>query len=128
MKPFLKNAIMRFVFVSCINTAFGYTLFSFLIFCGIGYPISLLISTVCGVLFNFKSIGTYVFRSRDNVLIFRFFAVYSLIYLCNLFGLSFFKYLGINVYVGNAIMLLPMGILSFFLNRYFVFDKSIAKF
>ena len=77
-----KNSrFIKFLFVGGINTLFGYTSFAILIFLKLDYRIALLIATVCGVLFNFKTIGTLVFKKKSNRLITRFVIVYLLTYL-----------------------------------------------
>lgn len=117
----LQNKLIRFFIVSALNTVFGYGLFALLIFIGIAYPLALLIGTIAGILFNFKTIGVIVFKNNKNILIFKFFGVYVITYLSNLGGLALFKSFGINFYWGGAILLIPVGLLAFILNRIFVF-------
>lgn len=119
----LKKRLVRFFLVSGLNTIFGYGLFALFLYSGISYPFALLFSTIIGIVFNFKTIGNLVFKNRRNILVFKFFAVYGITYLCNLAGLAFFNFLQINNYVGGAILVVPIGVLSFVLNRTFVFKK-----
>ena len=121
LKKLLQNKLIRFFIVSGINTAFGYGLFALLIFVGLAYPIALLAGTVAGILFNFKTIGVYVFENRNNKLIFKFFGVYGITYLFNLGGLALLKYFGVDLYIGGAALLVPAGLLAYFLNKTFVF-------
>ncbi len=118
----LQNKLIRFFLVSGINTIFGYGLFALLIFFGLPYPLALLFGTIAGILFNFKTTGLFVFKSNNNILIFRFFAVYGVTYLCNLGGLTLLKSMSINVYWGGAILLIPIGLLAYILNKVFVFN------
>jgi putative flippase GtrA len=120
-REILKHKLIRFFLVSGLNTVFGYGLFALLVFIGVAYPLALLISTIVGILFNFKTISILVFENHNNILIFKFFSIYGITYLCNLGGLALFKYFEINIYWGGAILLIPMGILAFMLNRTFVF-------
>lgn len=119
---FLDNKLIRFFLVSGLNTAFGYGLFALLVFIGLHYIISGFISTIAGILFNFKTIGIIVFKEHNNSLIFRFFAVYGITYLCNIGGIALLKYVGFNTYYAGAILLIPSGLLAFILNRFFVFS------
>jgi len=121
----LNKKFIRFVFVIGLNTVFGYGLFALLLYIGITYPLALLISTIAGIFFNFKTIGGLVFKNHNNILIFKFFGVYGIIYLCNLTGLAIFKSFGINSYWGGMILLIPIGILAFILNKLFVFKAII---
>lgn len=116
-----KNKLIRFFLVSGINTAFGYGLFAILISVGITYQVALLVSTIAGILFNFKTIGGLVFKNHNNILIFKFFTVYCITYLCNLGGLALFNSFEINIYLGAALLLIPIGLLTFMLNKLFVF-------
>lgn len=119
----LNNRLFRFFVVSGVNTAFGYGLFALLIYIGLKYPIALLIGTIVGILFNFKTIGGLVFKSSNNTLVFKFLGVYGITYLCNLAGLALLGHFGIDVYVGGALLLIPVGLLAFVLNKHFVFNR-----
>ena len=125
INAFPKNRLFRFFIVSGINTVFGYGLFALLIFIGVVYPFAMLISTIAGILFNFKTIGIIVFKNTKNILIFKFFGVYGITYICNIGGLALFTSLEINIYLSGAILLIPIGLLTFILNKTFVFTKAI---
>jgi len=120
----LKSRLIRFFIVSGFNTIFGYVLFALLLFIGLKYPLALLFSTIAGILFNFKTIGIFVFKSHDNLLIFKFFGVYGVTYLFNLVGIFILKYFEIDIYLAGAILIIPAGLLAFTLNIAFVFKKS----
>lgn len=117
----LNKQIVRFGLVSVLNTLFGYSMFALLIFLKLSYPIALLIGTITGIFFNFKTIGILVFKNRNNNLIFKFFGVYGLTYLFNVGGLAVLKYFQINIYLGGAILVIPIGLLAYILNNMFVF-------
>lgn len=117
-----KNSrFIKFLFVGGINTLFGYTSFAILIFLKLDYRIALLIATVCGVLFNFKTIGTLVFKKKSNRLITRFVIVYLLTYLLNIGFLQITNHLGISLLISQLFLLFPLAIISYFLNQKFVF-------
>ena len=121
MYLFQKSKFVRFLLVGVINTLFGYSVFALLICLGLDYRYSLLIATICGVLFNFKTIGGIVFKDQNNRLIARFIGVYLVIYLLNAESLRIVKMLGINMLLAQAILVLPLAIVSYFLNKTFVF-------
>jgi putative flippase GtrA len=121
LKPSL---FLRFLLVGGLNTAFGYVCFSLLLYAGLHYTMSLLIATVLGVLFNFKTIGALVFKSSDNFLIFRFVLVYVAVYGVNVIGVEAFLRLGLTPYWGGAVMVLPMAVLAFILQKRFVFANG----
>lgn len=119
-----KNKFIRFLFVGLLNTIFGYSLFAIFIFINLHYSLAVLCSTILGVLFNFKTTGKLVFDSHENSLIFRFIAVYIIIYVLNISFLWCFKYLGFeNMYINGVVLLAPLAIVSFVLNKKYVFRK-----
>ena len=122
---FLNIKLVRFFLVSGLNTVFGYGLFAILIFVGLHYPYALLASTVAGIIFNFKTIGVLVFGSRNNLLFFKFIGVYFITYFCSLGLLNLFVFFDVNLYLGGAILIIPMGLFAFVLNRKFVFGNAI---
>jgi len=123
IKEAFRNQFFRFILASGANTLFGYLAFSFFIFLGFYYPIAVLFSTICGIFFNFQTIGRFVFFSKNNKLIFRFIAVYVITYLLFTAGVGILIYLHLSAYVSGAIMVFPIGITSFLLNKKFVFNK-----
>lgn len=116
--------VYKFIFVGILNTIFGYSLFALFIYLGLYYPLAVLLSTILGVLFNFKTIGRLVFDSNDNGLIFRFILVYAITYLLNIFFLWLLKKLGSeNMYIDGFALLIPLAAVSFLLNKFFVFRR-----
>ena len=117
-----NNKFIKFILVGILNTAFGYSLFALFIFLNMHYSLAVFLSTVLGVLFNFKTIGKLVFDSHDNSSIFRFIAVYVLLYLINISCLWFFKISGFeNMYINGFVLLFPLALISFVLNKKYVF-------
>jgi len=114
---------MRFLFIGGVNTLFGYGSYSLLIFLGLHYSIALFLATIANVLFNFKTTGHFVYRNRENSLIFRFIMVYVIVYGVNVGSISLLKKIGANEYIAGAIMIIPAAILSYLLNSVFVFKK-----
>src|SRR3989339_41741 len=127
---FIRNQFVKFLIVGFVNAIFGYGIFSFFILVGMHYSLAALFGTILGVLFNFRTISAVVFNSRNNWLIIKFAGVYVIIYLLNLIGLYIFKLFFINVYIAGAILILPMAIISYMLNKKFVFnvDEEISVF
>ena len=120
----LPEQFVTFLFVGALNTLVGYLLYAFFVFLGFNYIWAPFFATVCGVIFNFQTIGRIVFKSKDNSLIGKFFGVYAVVYVCNVLGLKIFAGLGItNMYISGAILVLPLALLGFILNKKFVFKK-----
>lgn len=113
-----------FLVVGGLNTLFGYAMFSMLVWLALPYPLALLLAQVLGVLFNFRTTGRIVFANRDNRLLVKFFGVYALLYLVNLVLLKLLIALDLSVYFASALLILPMALLSFALNKKFVFTRN----
>jgi putative flippase GtrA len=115
--------LLRFLIVGGINTVFGYSVFFVLTWLGMRYPLAIGLATIAGVSFNFQSVGRLVFGGAPRSRFWRFVGVYCLIYLLNLGGVRLLLAFGANVYVANAIVLLPLSLIAFLLNRRFVFAR-----
>lgn len=114
----------RFLLVGGVNTLFGYGCYAVFIYLKLSYPVAMLFATGCGVLFNFITTGAVVFRKMRLVLLPRFILNYAGIYCISvvlLWGIHFFLS---NDYLAGLIILLPMAIISFLLNKYLVFRES----
>lgn len=121
-----ERSFVRFLFVGGLNTAFGYGVYALLLILKLPDWLALFLATVAGVLFNFKTLGVLVFRNPDNGLIFRFVAVYAVTYLINLGGIRLLGLLHVNSYIAGAVMITLSAVLTYALNRAFVFRKKAA--
>lgn len=119
-----KIKFIRFLMVGLMNSAFGYGCFALLVYLGLHYSSALLLATILGVAFNFKSTGSLVFGSHNNKLIFRFVLGYALVYCINLGGIAIFSFFDVVPYFSGLILLLPMAALSFIINNRFVFNYA----
>lgn len=115
--------LIKFLLVGVLNTAFGYSVFAVFIFLGTHYTVAVFFATVLGVLFNYRTIGGIVFNHKGGSKLIPFILVYVIIYALNVFGLWSLDYLGLeNKYLAGAILLLPLALVSFVLNKKFVFN------
>ncbi len=112
---------IRFLWVGGLNTLFGYAVFLTCLWLGMHYALSAGISTVLGVLFNFRSTGKLVFGKQDVRLLPLFVGVYVVVYLVNVSGLTTLLNFGVPEWAGGLIMILPCAILSYVLNLRCVF-------
>jgi putative flippase GtrA len=119
--------LFRFLLVGGLNTVFGYTVFAVLILLHLHYVWAALLGQICGVLFNFKTTGTIVFKNKDNHLIFQFVGVYLVTYLITIALLKILDYYGVSSLAAGAIVILPVALLAYFLNKKFVFEKLKRK-
>ncbi|MCK4342167.1 MAG: GtrA family protein [Phycisphaerae bacterium] len=117
-----QYAFPRFLVVGILNTAFGYGVYAAGILLGLPRPPALLIATVLGVLFNFRTTGWIVFGSRDNRLLARFILVYAAMYMFNLGLLELLcRRIGFGSLVGQALSLPIVVVLTFLALKTLVF-------
>lgn len=112
---------VRFLLVGGLNTAFGYGVYVGCLWLGMHYALAGAVSTVLGVLFNYKSTGNLVFRSKSTGRLPHFVSVYVVIYAFGVLAVGAMLRLGIPEWLGGLILILPSAILSYLLNRRFVF-------
>ena len=117
----MRRQFVRFLLVGGLNTVFGYCLFALLIWLGLQYPAAIGLATLAGIVFNFQSTGRVVFGSAPWKRIPRFAFVYAVVYALNLAGVSALLGWGINIYLANAMVLLPLAAFAYMLQRRFVF-------
>lgn len=121
-QPFWRDSrLIRFLFVGMMNTVVGYSLYALGLWAGLHYSTAIVVATVLGILFNFKSTGGLVFQSRDNSRLLRFIAVYGVLCLVNTVGVGLLLLLGIAEWLGGMYMIPALAVLSFVLNRRYVF-------
>lgn len=119
----IKQQAMLFILTGIINTLFGLFIYNLILFIGFNYFYALTIATVLGILFNFKSIGSIVFKVNQNDLIVKFVAVYIFLYCLNLIAIKLLIELQINAHMAGLITIIPAAAISFLLNKYWVFKK-----
>ena len=114
---------VRFLVVGGLNTLVGYGLFVLFTWWGLAYPLAIAIATVLGVAFNFQSTGRLVFGGAPIGRLWRFLGVYALTYLLNVGAVAGLLHLGWNVYLANAAAILPLAVITYILQRTFVFPQ-----
>lgn len=124
-----RPRFIKFVLVGILNTIFGYSCFAFFIYRGFGDISAPFFANLLSILFNFKTYGYLVFKNPDNHLIFKFSAVYSIVYVLNVCGLILMANAGFeNRYISGLILLMPLALFAYYLNGKYVFkQKEIIK-
>jgi putative flippase GtrA len=112
----------RFVAVGVLNTSFSYMVYAIGLAFGFHFAFANLIAMVSGTLFSFVTQGRLVFNHRGFGRYGRFLSIWVCIWLFNvaLVG-ALMAFLDIGAYVAGAIALVPMVVLSFALQRLWVF-------
>ena len=112
----------RFMVVGLLNTAFSYFLFAILIKFEVAYPLAIGVATIMGIIFNFQTTGRIVFGNAESSKMRRFTLVYAGIYCLNILGVALLLLLEFNIYLANAVIIVPLALLTYSLQQKFVFQ------
>ena len=119
-----SEQFILFLIMGGINTLFYFSLYSLLIYVGVHYAAAVAVATVCGVLFNFQTFGRVVFKDFQTRLLGRFVGVYAVVYTANVAGLKLLEIVGLSdKYIAGAVLVLPVALLGYVLNKTFVFNR-----
>ena len=113
---------LRFGVVGLLNAAFGYAVFALLVLAGVWPGAALVVGAAAGVAFNFQTSRRLVFRSAGRAL--RFVAVYGVALTLNWVMLRALQEFGLSDLVGQALLVLPIAVVSFLGQKMFVFDPA----
>jgi putative flippase GtrA len=117
----MKQQFVNYILIGIINTIFGYGLYALFIYFGFSYFYAMLFATILGVLFNFKTIGKFVFKSNNNSLLLKFIVIYAAGFLINIYIVKTLKSFNYNDYISGAISIAIISVATFLLNKYYVF-------
>ncbi|MFA6054517.1 MAG: GtrA family protein [Thermodesulfovibrionales bacterium] len=119
-----QKRFLRFLFIGGINTLLSYTIYALGLFFGLNYTIAYLLALIIGIFFSFKTLGKFVFNNSDYRLFCRFVLFWALIYGFNIMCIGIIIiYFGLNAYAAGALMIAPNAILSYWLQKRFIFDR-----
>ena len=116
----LDEKFLKFLFVGFLNTAFSYFIYALFVTIGLKANLALFFQYIIGVLWNFKTTGTIVFQNKNNKLIFKFILSYIFTFLINSVLLAILNKF-INDYLAQAILILPIALISFIILKKWVF-------
>lgn len=123
-----SEQFILFLVMGGVNTLFYFSLYSLLIYIGLNYAVAVVAATVCGVLFNFQTFGRVVFKNFQFRLLWRFVGVYVVVCGANIAGLKLLEIVGlVNKYIAGAVLVLPVALLGYVLNKMFVFNKKASE-
>ena len=119
----MKKQIIRFVVAGSINTIVYYILYSLLIYLDFDYKVAVLLATVTGMFFSFVTFRNYVFECSSFYATYKFLLVYAGLYLANVGLIYLVQKLIENYYISGLLATLCCAVLSFVLNKYYVFKE-----
>ena len=115
---------LRFLVIGLVNTTFSYGVYAILIFVGLYYAIANLAALLLGLLFSFKMQGRFVFGNSDNRLFWKFLFAWSLIYFATIALIGELISVGFNAYIAGALALPFTTVLSYLMQKFFVFRSA----
>jgi len=122
---YFKPQFLKFIVVGILNTVFSYIVYAVLIYFHVPYIIAGIIQTILGVLFSFKTFGSFVFKQKSKNVFLRFCLGYTFLSVFYIVGLRLIHMLYTNSYVDGIIVLIPYVLLSYFVNKKYIFkDKK----
>ena len=118
----------RFVAVGVMNTGFSYLVYAAGLALGLHYVVANGIAMLTGIVFSFKSQGRLVFDNRNGKLLWRFAGFWICIWLFNVSLIAVMTYYTPwDAYTTGALALIPVTLLSFFVQKYLVFASTREK-
>lgn len=121
MSNLLNIPFARYVLVGVINTAFSYLIYAGLLFVGFHYAFANFLALVLGIIFSFRMQGRFVFGNTDISLAGRFLLGWGLIYIVSVLLIGSMIRLGLDGYSAGALALPFTTVLSYFVQKNFVF-------
>ncbi len=119
-----KYEFIRFLMAGGINTIFYYILFSVFVYLNMDYRVATLLATAVGIIFSFTTFSKYVFINSNKKLIFRFIVNYIIVYFFNISIINFLHtQTQMSLYLAGLLSIFPVAILTYVLNKFFVFNQ-----
>ncbi len=124
MSNILQIQFVRYLLVGGLNTSVSYVVYAALLYVGLNYVLANLGSALLGIFFSFRTQGWLVFKNNDSKLILRFSVAWGLLCLVNIMVISTLIQVGLNAYWAGATALIPITLVSFFVQKLFIFGTS----
>jgi len=138
-KIFIQSEVLRYLSVGGFNTFLGYLFYAALIFIGMHYVFSVVISTVFNLIISFNTQGRLVFKNiqkknkkseqRQVFFMNLKFLKYILMGLSSIFFGSFiikffYEFLKFNYYFSGLFSTALLALINYFLCKYWIFKRD----
>lgn len=118
-----NGQFLRFLVAGSVNTLFSFGVNIAAMLAGLPVWLAILIGTVAGIAFNFLTHGGYTFRDMSASRLPRYVSGYAALYLIALLAFDALHRFVPNPIACQALMLIPMALLSYLVMSRFVFQK-----
>jgi putative flippase GtrA len=116
----------RFIFAGLLNTAFGFLIYAGLVWMGFPVWATVALSMLGALVFNYLTYGGIVFKGLS----WRNFPRFMLFYVClaglNTAALHVMVLWSFGPFVSQAVLVVPLAVISYLGLTFFVFSKSSA--
>ena len=123
LAKFMSHRFVKFLGVGGLNTLFGFAVYTLFALTELSTFMVLIVSTLAAITFNFFTTGGLVFRDLGLARVPRFLISYVVIFVINLKLIEWFSPLYGGRIWAMTIIVLPMALLSYFIQAWFVFGR-----
>ena len=118
------NRIARFYIAGGINTLISYIIYAALIYVGFVYWLAVIFCYILGLIVNYKTIKLIAFSDSRKQSFSNFCLIFFGTCILNITSLKVLIELGVNQYLAAWIVVIPVSLLSYLLNKKFVFNQK----
>ena len=118
--------LARYYVVGVVNTAFGYGLFSLLVFLGLNLFVAQFTSSVIAPVFNYFMFRSHVFR-ESTASIWRYAGSYGVNYLLSVVLLVIIHLFIRSAYVSGFLALVVVSFINYFMLKLLVFRPKTGR-
>ena len=115
---------LRFLLIGGVNTAASYAVYALLLLAGLPYALANLGGLIFGIVFSFRMHSAYVFRQMGGRRFPRYLVCWAVLYGVNIMLIAGLMQLQLDAYWAGALAILPIALLSYFLQKLFVFGDQ----
>jgi putative flippase GtrA len=123
----LRHQLVRFLAVGAVNTLFSYGVYVFLIWLGLHFALATLLQIIASIFFNYLTFGNLVFTNPIRGAPWRFALVCIGQYALYTMGLWILIQWKLSKYLAGAVMIGPVVVMSYLLNKHFAFRAKSRK-
>ena len=118
--------LWRYYKIGVVNTVFGLSIYSLLVFLGLNLFVAQILSHVAGVTFNYFMFTLHVFTDTKPKIL-RYIASYGVNYLIGLTFLAVFHHFVRSPYIAGFLSALAASVINYVMLKLFVFRRADAR-
>lgn len=121
--PLLRAQFVRYLIVGGANTGFSLFVYWTMLWLGFTVPLASMASLIIGILVSFAMQSHFVFDDRRLRNLLPYLVVWGVLYAFNLGVIELLMHEGMNAYLAGLLSAPATVLLSYFLQRSFVFRR-----